>query len=158
MTKWTGVSLPDVRKIDNHANAIHLVNQFPSVGANAAPNWGCLFERIALQSGIRILVMAVVCQRCVPHTKIAEEAQVARLVGDLVQTLHTQGRNQLSPSKGLEGPGAVNVMGKVLGVSCEEPLHGIDCLQRELKTCRQKEVSITCARTRQIVNETLLAA
>lgn len=128
-----------MRKIDNHANPIHLVDQFSSVGADAAPNWGCLLERIALQSGIRILVMAVVRQRCISHTKIAKQAQIARLVGDLVQTLHAQGRNQLSSSEGFEGIGTVNIMGKVIGVSREEPLHGIDCLQRELKTCHQKE-------------------
>lgn len=147
-----------MRKIDNHANAIHLVDQFSSVGANAAPNRGRLLKRIALQSGICIFVVAVVCQRGVPHTKIAKEAQVAGLVGDLVQTLDAQGRNQLSSSEGLEGIGTVNIMRKVLGVSCEESLHGIDCLQRELKTCHQEELSITCAKTRRIVNEILLAA
>lgn len=133
------ILLPDVRKIDNHANSIHFVNQFSSIGANASPDWGCFSERIALQGGICILVVAVVCQRCVSHTKIAKQAQVARLIGNLVKTLYAKGRNQLRSSEGLHGIGAVNIMGKVVGISCEEPLHGIDCLQRELKTCHQKK-------------------
>lgn len=132
------VLLPNVREIDNHANSIHLVNQFSSVGADATPDWGCFPKRIALQGSICILVVAVVCQRCVSHTEIAKQAQVARLVGNLVKTLHAQGRNQLPSSEGLQGIGAVNIMSKVIGISREEPLHGVDCLQRELKTCHQK--------------------
>lgn len=131
--------IPDVSKIDNHADPIHFVNQLPAKGADAAPDRGRFSKGALQQRGIRKLVVAVVRQGRIPHAEVAEHAQVAGLVSNLVEAFNAQRGDQLPGSERVNGVGAVNVMSKVIRVSGEQPLHNVNLLQRELQTCRDEK-------------------
>jgi hypothetical protein len=104
------------------------MNQFASQRADTTPARLGLSKRILQHSGISELVVAIVRQSGVSHSKFVEPAQVGSRVSNLMQAFHAEGRDESARSKGASGTMAVHPRGKVLGICIHKSIHDIDLI------------------------------
>ena len=127
--------IPDVREINNHANAIHLTNELATKRTNPSPQRFGLASWVFQYSSIGELVMAVVSQGSIANAELMEFAKVGYLVANLVQSLNTEGRYQFALLEDLKCIRAVNLFGKMTGIGRLQPSHDIDLIQCKLNAC-----------------------
>lgn len=123
---------PDVRDVDNHTDAVHLVNKTASQRTHTSPQRLSLARGVLQDSGIGELVVAVVSQGGVAHAELMKLSKVGRRVANLMQALDAKGRDQFTLLERLERVGAVNLLREMFGIGCLQPRHDINLVQGEL--------------------------
>lgn len=124
-----------VGQVNEHANAVHLVDELLALGADTAPDAavgrdeGAVRGRGGPERGVGEAVGAVVGEGDIADAEVVEAAQVGDAVANLVQALDTERGDELALLESGQGVGRVH-FGRELGwVEGLKACHEIDLLK-----------------------------
>lgn len=123
---------PNVGEVNNHADAVHLVDYTTAKRADATPERLGLANGVLQDRSISKLVVTVMGKGSVAGAEFMELAEVGDGIANLVQALDTERGDELALLESLHGGGTVDFLREVIWVGLLHPRHDVDLIKGEL--------------------------